>query len=288
MTPEVIPLWPEGVPGARAGLPPENRDANGWISHVSMPTLTVCRPPPGQANGTAMVLCPGGAYVGLSFRLEGEEFAAWLNAHGVTAFILKYRLQDFGHPAPLQDVLRAVRLVRAQAAARGLRADRVGMIGSSAGGHLAACAGTLFDHPLGRTGAALDAVSARPDWLILMYPVIDLAGPAAHAGSREALLGREPDPAALALLAVADQVSAATPPTLLIHTQADEPVPVENSLRFYAALTRARVPAELLAFERGVHGIGLRGGEGTSLDWSARAADWMRMHGWLGATEDTP
>ena len=279
--PELCPLWPEGVPGARGDVPAETRDANGWISHVSVPTLTIFRPPPERSNGAAMVVCPGGAYLGLSFRLEGEEFAGWLTSLGITAFVLKYRLREFGHPAPLQDVLRAIRLVRAQAAARGLRSDRIGVIGSSAGGHLAACAGTLYDHPLGRTGAALDGVSGRPDWLILMYPVIELIGPAAHAGSREALLGAMPESEALRLLTVAEQVTAATPPTLLVHTQADGPVPVENSLRFYAALTRARVPAELLAFERGVHGIGLHGGEGTSLSWSDRAAEWMRMHGWL-------
>jgi acetyl esterase/lipase len=154
-------------------------------------------------------------------------------------------------------------------------------MGSSAGGHLAASAGTLFDHPDGKTGAALDAVSARPDFLILMYPVISMVDGVAHAGSRENLLGVNRTPEMLALASLENQVTAATPPTLLIHTQEDQSVPIENSIRFFQALTRAQVPAEFYAFEHGSHGMGLKAGFGTASDWPKRAEEWLRNRGLL-------
>lgn len=278
----VIPLWPEGVPGARADLGPET-NVDGRIGAVSTPTLTRFAPAVDKPNGTAVIICPGGAYQFLSSEREGVQYARWLGTLGVTSFVLKYRLQEYGHPAPLQDVLRAVRLVRAHAAELGVDPSRIGVMGSSAGGHLAASAGTLFDHPAGRTGAPLDAVSARPDFLILMYPVITMADPHTHAGSRTALLGAAPTPELLALMSLENQVTAATPPTLLIHTQADQSVPIENSVRFFQALTRARVPAEFYAFEKGEHGMGMRAGLGTASDWPRRAEEWLHDRGLLTA-----
>jgi acetyl esterase/lipase len=278
--PTVLPLWPEGVPGARPGMGPE-RVEDGRTSNVSEPTLTVFTPSVDRANGTAVIICPGGGYVRLSTQREGEQYAHWLSTLGVTSFVLTYRMAEFGHPAPLQDVLRAVRLVRSQAARYRVRTDRIGVMGSSAGGHLAASAGTLFDHPLGRTGAELDKVSARPDFLMLMYPVITMEGPALHAGSRKALLGASPTAESIALMSVERQVTAATPPTLLIHTQADASVPAENSILFYQALTRAKVPAEMYLFEHGGHGMGMRGGLGTASDWPRRAEEWLRGRGLL-------
>jgi acetyl esterase/lipase len=159
-------------------------------------------------------------------------------------------------------------------------------MGSSAGGHLAASAGTLFDHPLGRTGAELDNVSARPDFLMLMYPVITMEGPAVHAGSRKALLGANPSAADVRLMSVEKQVTAATPPTLLIHTQEDQTVPVENSILFYQALTRAKVPAEMYLFEHGSHGMGMRAGLGTASDWPKRAEEWLKARGLLDHEPD--
>jgi acetyl esterase/lipase len=154
-------------------------------------------------------------------------------------------------------------------------------MGSSAGGHLAASASTLFDHADGRTGAALDAVNARPDFAVLVYPVITMTDPAAHAGSRRALLGNAPGPALLAQMSVEQQVTAATPPTLLLHTQGDKTVPVDNSILYYQALTRAGVPAELYVFEQGGHGIGMRDGLGNASAWPRRAEDWLRQRGLL-------
>ncbi|KQY15880.1 alpha/beta hydrolase [Massilia sp. Root133] len=275
-----IPLWPEGVPDAKPGFGPEHVD-DGRVSNVSEPTLTVYGPAVDRPNGTAVIICPGGGYVRLSTAREGEQYAAWLGTLGITSFVLKYRMQEFGHPAPLRDVLRAVRLVRAQAARYHIRPDRIGVMGSSAGGHLAASAGTLYDHPLGRTGADLDKISARPDFLVLMYPVITMDGPAVHAGSRKALLGANPSAADVRLMSVEQQVTAATPPTLLIHTQEDQTVPVENSILFYQALTRAKVPAEMYLFEHGSHGMGMRAGLGTASAWPKRAEEWLRARGLL-------
>ena len=276
----VLPLWPEGVPDAQPDPGPEH-EADGRVSNVSEPTLTMYGPAVDRPNGTAVIICPGGGYVRLSVQREGEQYAAWLGTLGITSFVLKYRMRESGHPAPLRDVLRAVRLVRSQAAKYHIRPDRIGVMGSSAGGHLAASAGTLFDHPLGRTGAALDKVGARPDFLILMYPVITMDGPAAHTGSRQALLGAHPAAADVQLMSVEKQVTSATPPTLLIHTQEDTTVPVENSILFYQALTRAKVPAEMVLFEHGSHGMGMRAGLGTASDWPKRAEEWLKARGLL-------
>jgi acetyl esterase/lipase len=280
--PLVLPLWPEGVPGAR-DIGPERLEEGGRITNVSVPTLTVYGPAVDRPNGTAVIVCPGGAYGILSNEREGVQYARWLGTLGVTTFVLKSRLKEFGHPAPLQDVLRAVRIVRSRAAEFNVDPGRIGVMGSSAGGHLAASAGTLFDHPAGRTGTALDATSARPDFLILMYPVISMDDPFAHAGSRRNLLGATPDPGLLQLMSLEKQVTAATPPTLLIHTQEDATVPVENSIRFYQALTRAKVPAEMYLFEHGSHGMGMKPGFGTASDWTNNATAWLRNRGLLGA-----
>lgn len=285
----VIPLWPEGVPpavrsdapAAQGPLGPEQVVDGGRIGNVSEPTLTVYYPAVDRPNGTAVIVCPGGAYSYLSYDREGIQYAQWLSHLGVTAFILKSRLKEYGHPAPLQDVLRAVRLVRSRAAEFKVDPARIGVMGSSAGGHLAASAGTLFNHPDGKTGATLDAVSARPDFLILLYSVISMADGVAHEGSRENLLGKNRTPEMLALASLENQVTSATPPTLLIHTQEDQSVVIENSIRFFQALTRAKVPAEFYAFEHGGHGMGMRDGLGTASDWPRRAEEWLRHRGLL-------
>jgi len=272
----VIPLWPEGVPNPKAGVAPERSDDGGNITHVSQPTLTWYPTSSDNLARTAVIVCPGGGYEFLSFTHEGRQYAQWLNSLGVTAFVLKYRLSDFGHPAPLQDVLRAIRTVRAHAAEYGVDPNRIGVMGSSAGGHLAASAATLFDDPAGRTGAALDKLSARPDFAMLIYPVITLMPPAAHAGSRNALLGANASPEQVRQMSVETRVGPNTPPTLLVHSQDDGLVPVENSILFFQALTRAHVPAEMYLFEHGGHGMGMRAGQGTASQWPKRAEEWLR------------
>jgi acetyl esterase/lipase len=178
------------MPGAK-DIGPERRDTNG-ISNISRPTLTYLAPAVDRANGTAALICPGGGYSMVSYDREGLQYARWLSTLGITSFILKYRLKEFGHPAPLQDVLRAMLLLRSRCSEFRIDPARIGIIGSSAGGHLAACACTLHDHPLAKTGDPLDAVSARPDFAILLYPVITMEHLSAHSGSRLALLGRTP------------------------------------------------------------------------------------------------
>jgi len=284
-----IPLWPEGVPtamradapAAKGPLGPETVDARGWVARISTPRLTPVPPAIDRPTGTAVIICPGGGYGGLSREREGFQYARWLSSLGVTSFVLTNRVGDFGHPAPLQDILRAMRLVRSQAAEFKIDPSRIGVMGSSAGGHLAASAGTLFDDPAGRTGASLDAVSGRPDFLMLMYPVITLHDPVAHAGSRKALLGENALPELVDRLSLEKQVTDRTPPTVLVHTQEDTGVPIENSILFFQALTRAKVPAELYAFERGSHGMGMTPELGTTSDWPKRLEDWLRHRGLL-------
>ncbi len=275
-----VPIWPEGVPNAIAGGGPEVV-ADGRISNVHEPSLTPYLVPAGARPATAVVVCPGGGYNILAADHEGRAVAEWLNSIGVSAFVLKYRLKEYGHPAPLRDVLRAVRLLRSDAPRWGIAPDRIGVLGFSAGGHLAASAGTLFNEADGRTGAALDATSARPDFMVLVYPVIRLAGPYAHAGSGRALLGANAPPELLERFSLDTRVTKETPPAFLVHGGTDTAVPPENSVLFSLALRRAGVPVELHLYQSGVHGFGLRPGHGPISDWPARCAEWMAARGLL-------
>ena len=276
----VIPLWPEGVPGAKSGGG-EERVVNNRVSNVHVPTLTYFPAPGNSPDKTAIVVCPGGGYQIVAFSHEGIDVARRLNAMGVSAFVLKYRLLEYGHPAPLQDVLRAIRIVRSRAAEFSVSPDRIGVMGFSAGGHLAASAATLFDAPEGRTGTALDSVSARPDFAVLVYPVITLKPPFAHAGSRRNLIGEKPEPAQIDRLSPELQVTRHTPPAFLVHTAEDKAVPLENSLLFYQAIRSAGGSAELHLYEKGPHGFGLGQALGPASDWPARLETWMRAHRWL-------
>ena len=280
--PATIPLWPEGVPGAIAGAGPEGVE-DGRVRNVHVPTLTAYPSPSASRTGTAVIVCPGGGYRRLAVEHEGKDVAAWLNSLGVSAFVLKYRLQEYGHPAPLRDVLRAVRLLRSRASAWGIDPQRIGVLGFSAGGHLASSAGTLFDAPEGRTGAELDSVSARPDFLVLVYPVITLVDSSAHSGSRESLLGKSPAPGLAEALSTHLRVTSATPPAFLVHGGTDTAVPADNSVLFYSALRRAGVPAEMHLYQEGPHGIGLKPGFGPMSQWADRCAEWMKARGLLQA-----
>jgi len=277
----VIVLWPEGVPGAKPNGG-EERTEDGRVYNVQNPTLTMFAPAPGTAVGTAVINCPGGGYTRLAISNEGEGIARRLTAVGVTVFVLKYRLMEYGQPAPLQDVLRAVRYVRAHAAELGVKPNRIGVFGSSAGGHVAASAATLYDAPEGRTGAALDASSARPDFVGLLYPVITMKPPFAHQGSRKNLLGDTPSDALVETYSMETQVTRDTPPVFLVHTEEDTSVPMENSLMFLQALRKAGVPAEAHFFEKGPHGFGTRPDLGPTSEWPGRFVEWLRSHGWLG------
>jgi acetyl esterase/lipase len=274
-----IPLWPEGVPGQLKDGGAEVVGEGGRISNVQVPTLTPYLANEGRRSGTAVIICPGGGYNILAADHEGRAPAEWLNSLGVSAFVLKYRLKEYGHPAPLRDVLRAVRLLRQDAAQWGIAPDRIGVLGFSAGGHLAASAGTLFEEADGRTGAAMDAVSARPDFMVLVYPVIRLIGLDAHSGSGRSLLGANATPDMLERYSLDTRVTKNTPPAFLVHGGTDKAVPPENSVLFYSALRRAGVPAEMHLYREGAHGIGLRPGNGPMSDWPTRCAEWMAAKG---------
>jgi acetyl esterase/lipase len=269
MTPEEVPLWPNGAPAA---LGTEDADK---------PTLTVYRAARG-ANGTAVVVAPGGGYGALAMDHEGRQVVAYFNAMGVTAFVLKYRLgPKYHHPIQLGDAQRAMRLARSRAAELGIIADRIGMMGFSAGGHLTATAGTHFVDGKPDAADPIDRLSSRPDFLILGYPVISLDAAIGHAGSRRNLLGDTPDPKLLEDLSLDTRVTAQTPPTFLFHTNADTGVPPENSVRFYLALRRAKVPAEIHIFENGPHGVGLALGDPALGTWPVLLTNWLRGRGLL-------
>jgi acetyl esterase/lipase len=230
-----------------------------------------------------VIVCPGGGYSGLSMDKEGDQIAKWLNSIGVTAFVLKYRLgPKYHHPVELGDAQRAIRTVRANAVEYRVMPERVGIMGFSAGGHLASTAGTHFDAGEAAAADPIDRISSRPDFLVLCYPVISLME-FAHQGSKRNLLGENPDPKLVENLSNQLQVTAKTPPTFLFHTTTDGTVPVENSVMFYAALRKAGVPAELHIYENGPHGVGLGQTDEALSSWPARLADWMRFHGWLNS-----
>ena len=275
----VIPLWPEGVPGAKADGGAE-RLVDGRVYNVQQPSLTFVAPT-GASTGTAVVICPGGSYARLAIANEAEGVAARLSAAGVASFILKYRLVEYGPPAPLQDVLRAVRLLRSRAREFGIAPDRIGVMGASAGGHVAASAATLFDAPEGRTGATLDAIHARPDFVALLYPVISMTPPVVHAESRRNFLGTDPDAALVRRWSLEHQVGPETPPIFIVHTAEDRSVVLEHSLLFYQAARRAGVPAELHLYQRGPHGFGTRGDLGPTSGWVDRWLEWLRFHEFL-------
>ncbi len=240
-----VPLWPNGAPGA---LGKEDKD---------IPTITPYLPESDKATGAAVVVFPGGGYGGLAPH-EGNDYALWLNQHGLAAFVLKYRLGSSGyrHPAMLNDAARAVRLVRTRAGEWKVDPRRVGIMGSSAGGHLASTLLTHFDSGKAEAEDPIERQSSRPDLGILCYPVITL-GEYTHQGSKNNLLGKEPSADLVKLLSNELQVTKETPPCFLFHTDEDTAVPVENSLMFAAALRKAGVPFDLHIYQKGRHGIGL-------------------------------
>ncbi len=269
--PPVALLWPAGAPGAKGG------------EEADKPTLTIYLPPRDKATGAAVVICPGGGYGNLAMDHEGHQVAQWLNSNGVAGFILKYRHRGtgYGHPAPLRDAQRAIRLVRSRANEWGVLPDRIGIMGFSAGGHLASTAGTHFDKGKPDAADPIDRSSCRPDFMILVYPVISLAEPFSHGGSRRNLLGTQPAADLVENLSNEKRVTPETPPTFLLHTDQDSGVPAENSVYFYLALRRAKVPAEMHIYAKGPHGFGLgKKGEPVST-WPDRCVDWMRGLGLL-------
>jgi acetyl esterase/lipase len=250
-------LFPDGAPGA---LGAEDRDK---------PALTIWLAEEKIRNGTGVIVCPGGGYGTLAMDHEGRQVAEFLNRLGISAFVLKYRLGPrYRHPAPLTDAQQAIRIVRSRAREFGVAPSRVGIMGFSAGGHLASTAATHFE------------TETRPDFAILGYPVISF-DEHAHAGSRRNLLGDNPDPKLVESLSNYKQVTPQTPPAFLFHTDEDTAVPPENSVLFYMALRRAKVPAELHIIEKGRHGVGLAPSDPVLSMWPNLLANWFKSRGLL-------
>jgi acetyl esterase/lipase len=287
------PIWGQNVPG------PALKDPS------AVPTLTVFRPD-GPVNGTAVVVCPGGGYGFLAVDHEGRDVANWLTSRGVMAFVLKYRIANKApakppsanplwsnwpqaatplHPGPLLDVQRAIRTVRARAKEFGIDPKRIGVWGFSAGGHLASSAATHFDAGKPDSADPVERVSCRPDFAILSYPVISMDPKMTHGGSRDNLLGKSPKPELVELMSNDRQVTKDTPPTFLFHTDADTGVFPENSVLFYLALKKHKVPAEMHIFEKGPHGVGL-GSDPKFAKVAPSVAAWPeRLEAWMKGRE---
>ena len=268
---ETVLLWPDKAPASYG---------DGAKDKPRLTTYKAANP-----TGAAVVICPGGGYGGLAIDHEGKQVAEFLNGLGVHAFVLEYRVTKDRPgplaPAPKLDVLRALRTVRAKADQLGIDPKKVGLMGFSAGGHLASTGGTHFD--LGDPAAAdpIDRVSSRPDFLILGYPVITMEAGVTHNGSRVNLLGKDATPEQVAEYSNEKRVTKDTPPTFIFQTNEDTGVVAENAVRFYLALRQAKVPAELHVYEKGRHGVGINpktGVAGTDT-WKDRLADWLKLRG---------
>lgn len=270
-------LWPAGAPGAVGDTPDDK------------PFMAVHLPPADKAVGTAVIACPGGAYSHLSTFYEGTPVAHWLNQHGIAVFALNYRLGPrYHYPAQQQDVLRAIRYVRAHAGEYHISPNRIGLLGFSAGGHLATLAETHFD--AGRKDAKdpIDQQSSRPDFVMLAYPVITMLPPYTHEGSVEALLGKDASKSKRRAVSSELHVTSKLPPTFLFHGDRDNLVPPENSVMYYLALRKAKVPAEMIIDGKAWHGVALSPDDAGIAMWTKYAEIWMKNLGLMDKASDIP
>ncbi len=278
-----LPLWPEGVPNQLKNTEQEVREQQDIlrISKVQTPDITVYLSAKKHATGQAVVICPGGGYGILAYDWEGTDIAKWLNSKGIAGIVLKYRLpspefQKTPRLAPLQDAKQAMRLVRKNASLWNIDPSQIGVMGFSAGGHLASTLGTHFDAPEGDVENELSEISARPDFMVLVYPVISMADEITHMGSRKNLLGEAPSQEIQDYYSNELQVTKHTPPTFLVHSSDDHAVPVENSIRFYQALLKNQVEGcEMHLYPHGGHGYSLALDDGHLRFWPELLAHWL-------------
>jgi len=289
-----LPLYPGPPPGAALSTDPEvvvkkEGDPIVRVTHVQTPDVRVFLPPKDKATGAAVIICPGGAYRILAIDHEGWQVAEWLNSIGVAGIVLKYRVSDkmggaYQHPVPLLDARQAVRLTRAKASDWGLDPQRIGIMGFSAGGHLASTALTLADQPLpGEDEATFATMAHQPNFGVLLYPVISLVEPWAHRGSGDILLGPEGTADDRQKLSTERRVTKTTPPTFLVATHDDTGVPPQNALAFYQSMIAHGVPGELHVYEKGGHGFGmLPSPNPVATEWPKQLAAWLGSRGLLG------
>lgn len=278
-----IPLW-EGTPPLQAEMNLEEeaiRQGILRIANVQEPTLEVYFPTKSIQTGQAVLIFPGGGYGILAYDWEGTDFAKWLNSEGIVGIVVKYRLpisKSLTNPkeVPLLDAQRAIRLARANADAWGINPNQIGIMGFSAGGHLASTLSTQYDHKLERSMDQVDELSARPDFSILVYPVISFRDAAAHAGSSKNLIGENPSQELLDRFSGELNVTTETPHTFLVHAQDDLGVPVRNSLLYYEALVKNKVPASMHLYPSGGHGFAFGLGKGTVENWRTELLDWLK------------
>jgi len=268
-----LKLWPDGAPLAKG-----TRDAD-------TPTLAVYLPDPATTNGCGIVVCPGGGYSHLSMIREGSDVAHWLNSHGIAAFVLKYRINPYRQPVPMLDGQRAMRLARSRAADWNVDPNRLGMVGFSAGGHVTSTVGTHFDSGNPAAPDPIDRLSCRPDFLVLLYPVISMKTEIAHAGSRHFLLGDTPSDDLVLSLSNETQVTAQTPPAFLAASKTDPTVKIINSELFYQALQKVGVPSQLVEFDTGGHGWGLAPSNPVLAVWKDKCVAWLNERGFLSRTK---
>ncbi|MEO8236983.1 MAG: alpha/beta hydrolase [Flavobacterium sp.] len=281
---KVIDLWNGKVPGSIKN--PNYKqiiDSAYYIKlrNISKPTIEVYPASAGNNSGTAVVVCPGGGYYGVSFISEGVEIAKWLNQLGITAVVLHYRLPDDAimknkSIGPMQDGQEAIRIVRRHAKEWGINPDKIGIMGFSAGGHLASTISTHFDE---KVYESKDTTSARPDFSLLIYPVISMDSSITHGGSRENLLGKNPSPEMIKHFSNDLQVTGKTPPAFMVHSIDDGAVPVENSMEYALAMKKNHIPCELHIYERGGHGYGLGRSNGTESTWTEACSKWLKVRG---------
>ena len=271
-------LWPAGH-AANEGDEPKTVDSPEWTERVTKsPTLTSFLPEADKRNGAAVIICPGGGYSGLAMQKEGLEVAEWMQSKGIVGVVLRYRCGGGKNqqPVPLEDAKRAIRTVRSRASEWGVDPQRIGILGFSAGGHLASTAATMFDAGQPESDEAVEQQSSRPDFAVLVYPVITLADEAAHRGSRNNLLGEDASESLAEIWSTDRRVTDKTPPTFLVHAGDDAGVPVKNSLLFYEALVANKVPAELHVYETGGHGFGMFREDRPADKWPEQLDAWLK------------
>jgi len=277
-----IRLWTDSIPYSNGTIGQEEFTDQGHVRNIQDPTITVYLPDSSKNKGAAVVICPGGGYWLLAIKHEGHDVAKWFNEIGVAGIVLKNRLPTSDNitdksEVALADAQRAVRMTRFHAGEWGIDPAKIGIMGFSAGGHLASTAGTHFDRGLAESADPVQKVSCRPDFMILLYPVITMSEPTMHSGSMKNLLGENPTEEQKLRFSNEKQVTADTPPTILVHSSDDRGVPVANSILFYEALIANGVSAELHIYNSGAHGYGLGRNDGTSHNhWREACAAWMK------------